>query len=117
MLGNQILSDKVPNVIAINSLMKCGLDNGAVFSLVWGLELLDMKIFPPDLAKAVDKLITDDERISEIQDRDEQKLQRLIFDLNYFLMYEKLVDSMVETIQRIKKEQQARYGQYGKRYE
>lgn len=100
---------RIDDAYVIDSLNRCGIKNGTVFHLMWGMRLLDEKLFPVELNQIVDALLDEDAKIDDITDREEKKLRRIIFELDYMLTYELTVDRIVEAIKKMKKEK-VRYG-------
>lgn len=98
------------DAIVITALKKCGLSNGTIFSLMWGLGLLDGSFFPKTLAQIINDILEEDLAIKEIMDSVEKKLRRIVFDLNYMIMYEAKVDRLVELMIKTNQEQSVRYG-------
>jgi hypothetical protein len=100
---------RIDDAYVIDSLKRCGLNDGTVFHLMWGMRLLDEKLFPVELNQIVDALLNEDAEIEDITDREEKKIRRIIFDLDYLLTYQLTVERIVEAIKKIKK-QKTRYG-------
>lgn len=102
------LTSPLHDAIVIDALMRCGISNGTIFSLMWGIGILDEKLFPPELVQIVNNMLEEDAAIKEITDREEKRIRRIILDLDYMIVYEATVDRLVEVIK--KKHQQRPHG-------
>lgn len=86
----------------VGNLMRCGVDNPTIFSLVWGHRMACEEGFPLELRKIVIDIIQEEEKKREFQDPLERKLHNIIIDLLQ-VMYEKQVNNLVKSIIEMKK--------------
>lgn len=93
----------------IDALKRCQLSNGTIFSLMWGMGLLNEKLFPPVLVQVVNNILEEESAIEDIIDSEEKKLRRIMFDLDYMIKYEVMVDRLVVLIKKMQ-QKRVRYG-------
>lgn len=81
----------------MGSLLRCGVDLPIIFSLMWGDDLSNNKLFPRRLREIVTDIIQEEEKRDDSSDSFEIKVHNIAIELLWFL-YEREVNEISDRV-------------------